>query len=171
MIENEFLFLGLLAEGPKHGYEIKRQIEKELIPAIGIQIKSIYYPLQKMEEAGLIEKETGQQQGRFPQRYIYSITAKGKKQFEELVSKSFISVERPYFEMDLSLYFLPLIDQALAKKGLRTRLVILKKIRKDLLVLQKKHSQVTKPLALILSHDLDLVEAEIASTERLITQL
>ena len=35
MIENEFLFLGLLAEGPKHGYEIKRQIEKELVPAIG----------------------------------------------------------------------------------------------------------------------------------------
>jgi len=169
MIENEFLFLGLLAEGPKHGYEIKRQIEKELVPAIGLQIKSIYYPLQKMEEAGLIEKETGQQ-GRFPQRYIYRITPKGKKYFEELISKSFVSVERPYFEMDLSLYFLPLVDQSLAKKGLRTRLVILKKIRKDLLVLKKSHSH-AKPIALILSHDVDLVEAEIASTERLITQL
>ncbi len=186
MIENEFLFLGLLVEGPKHGYEIKRQIEKELVPAIGLQIKSIYYPLQKMEKVGLIEKETGQQ-GRFPQRYIYSITPKGKKQFKELISKSFVSVERPYFEMDLSLYFLPLIDQALAKKGLKTRLVILKKIRKDLVVLQKKYimtnrfpgnlpagrqgGEVAKPLALILSHDLDLVEAEIASTERLIIQL
>ena len=169
MIENEFLFLGLLAEGPKHGYEIKRQIEKELIPAIGLQIKSIYYPLQKMEEAGLIEKETGRK-GRFPQRYIYRITAKGKKQFEQLISSSFVSVERPYFEMDLSLYFLPLVDQTLAKKGLKTRLVILKKIRKDLLVLKKNHSR-TKPLELILSHDLDLVEAEIFSTQRLIVEL
>ena len=80
MIENEFLFLGLLAEGPKHGYEIKRQIEKELIPAIGLQIKSIYYPLQKMEEVGLIEKEVGQK-GRFPQRFIYRITSKGRKRF------------------------------------------------------------------------------------------
>ena len=180
MIENEFLFLGLLAERPKHGYEIKRQIEKELAPAIGLQIKSIYYPLQKMEEAGLIEKEVGQQQGRFPQRYIYRITPKGKKQFEELISSSFLSVERPYFQMDLSLYFLPLVDQALAKKGLKTRLVILKKIRKDLLVLFKNHATTnrespvrgeTKPLELILSHDLDLVEAEINATEKLITQI
>ncbi|MBF0490873.1 MAG: PadR family transcriptional regulator [Candidatus Omnitrophica bacterium] len=170
MIENEFLFLGLLAEGPKHGYEIKRQIEKELVPAIGLQIKSIYYPLKKMEEAGLVEKEVGPQQGRFPQKYIYRITSKGKKQFEELVTSSFLSVERPYFEMDLSLYFLPLVDQALAKKGLRTRLIILKKIRKDLLVIKNLPSQ-SKPLELILLHDLDLVEAEIASTERLITQL
>jgi DNA-binding PadR family transcriptional regulator len=169
MIENEFLFLGLLAKGPRHGYEIKRQIEKELIPAIGIQIKSIYYPLQKMEEEGLVEKEVGQQ-GRFPQRYIYRITPKGKKKFEELIIKSFVSVQRPYFEMDLSLYFLPLVDQNLAKKGLKTRLIILKKIRRDLLVLSKNHSQ-TKPLRLILSHDLALVEAEITSTERLITEL
>ncbi len=57
MIENEFLFLGLLAEGPKHGYEIKLQLEEDLSPNIGLQIKSIYYPLQKMESTGLIEKE------------------------------------------------------------------------------------------------------------------
>ena len=169
MIENEFLFLGLLAEGPKHGYEIKRQIEKELIPTIGIQIKSIYYPLKKMEEAGLIEKETGRQ-GRFPEKNIYRITSKGQKKFEDLILSSFVSVERPYFQMDLSLYFLPLIDQNLAKKGLKTRLVILKKIRKDLVAFKNSHSR-TKPLELILSHDLDLVAAEIASTQRLITQL
>lgn len=169
MIENQFLFLGLLAEGPKHGYEIKRQIEKELAPAIGLKIKSIYYPLQKMEEAGLIEKETAQQ-GRFPQRYIYRITPKGKKNFEESITRSFIAVQRPYFEMDLSLYFLPLVDASLAKKGLRTRLVILKKIQRDLLRL-KRTEQANKPLDLILSHDLDLVGAEISSTERLITQI
>ncbi len=168
MIENEFLFLGLLVEGPKHGYEIKRQIEKELIPTIGLQIKSIYYPLKKMEEAGLIEKEIGRQ-GRFPQRYIYRITFKGQKKFEDLISSSFVSVERPYFQMDLSLYFLPLVDQAIAKKRLKTRMAILKKIRRDLLALNTPSS--TKPLELILAHDVELVEAEIASTEKLIGKL
>lgn len=169
MIENEFLFLGLLAEGPKHGYEIKRQIEQELIPAIGLKIKSIYYPLQKMQEAGLIEMEVGRE-GRFPQKQIYRITSKGKKKFEDLISKSFTLVERPYFQVDLSLYFLPLMDQAIAKKRLKTRLAILRQIRKDLMVLQKNSSQ-TKPLGLILSHDLDLVEAEIASINKVIDQL
>jgi DNA-binding PadR family transcriptional regulator len=32
MIENEMLFLGLLLDGPKHGYEIKRKIEEEFFP-------------------------------------------------------------------------------------------------------------------------------------------
>ena len=72
--------------------------------------------------------------------------------------------------MDLSLYFLPLIDESLAKKSLKTRVIILKKIYKDLLVLRKKPT-ISKPQELILSHDLDLVQAEILSTERLITQL
>ena len=169
MIENEFLFLGLLAEGPKHAYEIKRQIEQELVPAIGLKIKSIYYPLQKMQEVGLIEMEVGRE-GRFPQKQIYRITSKGKKRFEDLISKSFIEVERPYFQVDLSLYFLPLVDQSLAKKRLKTRLAILRQIRKDLTVLQKKSLQ-TKPLGLILSHDLDLVEAEISSISKVITQI
>ncbi len=169
MIENEFLFLGLLVEGPKHGYEIKRQIQQEIVPAIGLKIKSIYYPLQKMQEVGLVEMEVGRE-GRFPQKQIYRITPKGKKRFEDLISKSFIDVERPYFQVDLSLYFLPLVDQSVAKKRLKTRLAILRQIRKDLVGLQKNSSQ-TKPLMLILSHDLDLVEAEITSISKVIDQL
>lgn len=99
MIENEFLFLGLLAEGPKHGYEIKLQLEEDLAPNIGIQIKSIYYPLQKMESTGLIEKEVGRREGRFPEKYVYSITPKGKKKFYELIEQSFLSLERPFFQL------------------------------------------------------------------------
>src|SRR3989338_4855247 len=54
MIEHELLFLGLLKEGPKHGYEIKRLIEEELFPFVGLKIKSIYYPLKTMEKLGLV---------------------------------------------------------------------------------------------------------------------
>ncbi|MBI3602230.1 MAG: PadR family transcriptional regulator [Candidatus Omnitrophica bacterium] len=169
MIENEFLFLGLLAGGPKHGYDIKRQIEKELVPAISLQIKSIYYPLKKMEDAGLIEKEVGRK-GRFPEKYVYRITPKGKKRFDELIGNSFVSVERPFFQIDLSLYFLPLTDQAWAKKRLKARLALLKRIHRELLALKNNLSR-TKPLGLILTHNLDLVEAEIASTVKVMTQL
>ena len=84
MIENEFLFLGLLAEGPKHGYEIKLQLEEVLSPIIGLQIKSVYYPLKKMESTGLIEKEIGRREGHFPEKYVYRITPKGRKKFDEL---------------------------------------------------------------------------------------
>jgi DNA-binding PadR family transcriptional regulator len=169
MIENEFLFLGLLAEGPKHGYEIKLQLEEDLKPNIGLQIKSIYYPLQKMESSGLIEKEVGRKEGRFPEKYVYSITAKGKKKFYELIEHSFLSVERPFFQIDLAFYFLPLVDKAMAKRRLKVRCTLLKKVKKDLTILQSAAK--TKILGLILQHDLDLVEAEINSTLKIIDQL
>jgi DNA-binding PadR family transcriptional regulator len=169
MIENEFLFLGLLAEGPKHGYEIKLQLEEDLGPNIGLQIKSIYYPLQKMESTGLIEKEIGRREGRFPEKYVYRITPKGRKKFDELIGQSLLSVERPFFQIDLAFYFLPLVDKTKAKRRLKARLTLLKKVKKELTVLQSAAK--TKILSLILQHDLDLVEAEISSTQKIISQL
>ena len=169
MIENEFLFLGLLAAGPKHGYEIKRQLEEDLAPNVGLQIKSIYYPLQKMESSGLIEKEIGRREGRFPEKYVYRITPKGRKKFDELIEHSFLSIERPFFQIDLAFYFLPLVDKNMAKRRLKVRFTLLKRIRKELTLLQP--SAKTKILSLILQHDLDLIEAEINSTQKIINQL
>ncbi len=170
MIENELLFLGLLAEGPKHGYDIKRHIEEELGPNIGIKVKSIYYPLKKLEAASLIEKEVARQ-GLWPEKYVYRITAKGKKRFDELIGESFVSIERPFFQMDLSLYFLHLTDKANAKRRLKARYALLKRVARELTNLKEKSLPKSKPAFLILQHDLDLVEAEIASTDKLIHQL
>ena len=94
MIEHELLFLGLLKDGPKHGYEIKRLIDEELFPFVGLKIKSIYYPLTKMEKLGLIKKDVGRE-GKWPEKYVYSLTAKGVKSFDHLVTASFFSIERP----------------------------------------------------------------------------
>jgi DNA-binding PadR family transcriptional regulator len=169
MIEHELLFLGLLAEGPKHGYEIKRQLQEDLGPKTGLQIKSIYYPLQKMESRGLVEKEVGRKEGRFPEKYVYRLTPKGKKKFERLIEQSFLSVERPFFQIDLALYFLPLVDKTKARRRLKARVGLLKKLKKQLAFLQSppKH----KILSLIVQHDLDLIEAEINSTQKIIHQL
>jgi len=169
MIENEFLFLGLLAAGPKHGYEIKLQLQEDLGPNIGLVIKSIYYPLQKMESIGLIEKEMGRREGRFPPKFVYRITPKGRKRFDQLIERSFLSLERPFFQIDLAFYFLPLVDKNMAKRRLKVRFTLLKKVKKELTVLQS--SAKTKILSLILQHDLDLVEAEISSTQKIIGQL
>jgi DNA-binding PadR family transcriptional regulator len=169
MIENEFLFLGLLAERPKHGYEIKRQIEEDLQPNIGLKIKSIYYPLKKMEEAGLIEKQTDRE-GNWPEKYVYRITSKGRKKFDVMISESFLTIDRPFFQMDLSLYFLPLVDKAMAKKRLKARYVLLRRLAKELTKLKEKAAN-SKPSYLILQHGLALIEAEISSTNSLIEQL
>ncbi|OGX24537.1 MAG: hypothetical protein A2787_06990 [Omnitrophica WOR_2 bacterium RIFCSPHIGHO2_01_FULL_48_9] len=170
MIEHELLFLGLLMEGPKHGYEIKRQIEEELFPFIGLKIKSIYYPLRKMEQLGLINKDIGRE-GKWPEKYVYSITPKGQKIFDHLITESFLSIERPYFNIDLSLYFLDYVDKGIARRHLRARVIFLKRIKRDLENLKKGMKAPKRHLAIILEHDVDLVEAEIVSITTLIDTL
>jgi len=171
MIEHELLFLGLLLEGPKHGYEIKRQIEEDLFPFVGLKIKSIYYPLKKMEKLKLIQKEVGKE-GKWPEKYIYSITPKGRKIFDHLITESFLSIERPYFNIDLSLYFLEHVDKDIAKRRLKARVIFLRRIKRDLESIKKKNMKnVKQHLVVILEHDLDLVEAEIKSISKLIDSL
>jgi DNA-binding PadR family transcriptional regulator len=170
MIEHELLFLGLLMEGPKHGYEIKRQIEEELVPFLGLKIKSIYYPLKKMEKLGLVVKDAGRE-GNFPERFTYSITDKGRKIFDHLLTENFFSIERPYFNVDLSLYFLPYVDKRIAQRRLRARVIFLKRIKRDLEGMSKNIKNASKHLQIILEHDLDLVSAEIKSITKLIQTL
>ncbi len=166
MIEHELLFLGLLKEGPKHGYEIKRKIEEELFPFVGLKIKSIYYPLKKMEKLGLVHKDVGRE-GKWPEKFVYSITPKGEKIFDHLINESFLSIERPYFNIDLSLYFLPHVDQRIAKRRLRARVIFLNRIKRELEALKNKIKVTSPHLHIILDHDLELVMAEIKSTSTL----
>ena len=170
MIEHELLFLGLLKDGPKHGYEIKRLVDEELFPFVGLKIKSIYYPLKKMEQLGLIKKDVGRE-GRWPEKYVYSLTAKGDKIFDHLITESFHSIERPYFNIDLSLYFLPYVDKKIARRQLRGRVIFLNRIRRQLERLKNSLDPQKKHMDVILDHDLDLVEAEIKSIARLVDLL
>ena len=167
MVEHELLFLGLLKEGPKHGYEIKRQIEEELFPFVGLKIKSIYYPLKKMEKLGLVHKDVGRE-GKWPEKFVYSITPKGEKIFDHLITESFLTIERPYFNIDLALYFLPYADKEIAKRKLRARVIFLNRIKRDLEALKQSKKKPAQHLQIILDHDTDLVSAEIKSITSLI---
>jgi DNA-binding PadR family transcriptional regulator len=170
MIEHELLFLGLLKDGPKHGYEIKRLIDEELFPFVGLKIKSIYYPLKQMEKLGLVKKDIGRE-GKWPEKFVYSLTSKGDKIFDHLITESFLSIERPYFNIDLSLYFLQYVEKAIAKRQLKGRLIFLRRIKRDLENLKKNTQFPKKHLQVILDHDLDLVNAEINSITRLVNVL
>ncbi|MCA9401648.1 MAG: PadR family transcriptional regulator [Candidatus Omnitrophica bacterium] len=170
MIEHELLFLGLLKDGPKHGYEIKRLIEEELYPIVGLKIKSIYYPLKKMEKLGLIKKDVGRE-GKWPEKFTYTLTSKGEKIFDHLITESFLSIERPYFNIDLSIYFLQYVDKKIATRQLRGRVMFLKRIKRELAALKESKKMSKTHLQIILDHDLDLVDAEIKSITRLVDSL
>ena len=160
MIEQELLLLGLLRESPKHGYEIKTRIREILFLFAGIELKSIYYPLRVMEKSGLIEKKVTKP-GNRPERIVYCLTLKGRKRFDDLLAKSFLNFKRPQFSLDLSLYFLNFIKPDIAKRRLRGRLLILKRLAKSLknMVNSLKQNK-PSPLLNILEHNLRMVETE-----------
>lgn len=170
MVEHELLFLGLLKEGPKHGYEIKRLIDEELFPFVGLKIKSIYYPLKKMEKLGLIKKDVGRE-GKWPEKYVYQLTDKGYEIFDHLIMDSFLAIQRPYFNIDLSLYFIQYVDKDIARRQLRGRVMSLKRILKEIQSIKHKTIPSLNHLHIILDHDCDLIEAEIKSIGRLMCSL
>ena len=123
-----------------------------------------------MEKLGLIKKDVGRE-GRWPEKYVYSLTLKGEKIFDHLITESFLSIERPYFNIDLSLYFLPYVEKKIARRQLRGRNLFLRRIRRELEALQGSMKTSRKHMKVILDHDLDLVEAEIRSIGRLMETL
>jgi DNA-binding PadR family transcriptional regulator len=171
MKEQELILLGLLKESPKHGYEIKLKIKEILSLFAGISLKSIYYPLGVLEKKGLLVKHSGKE-GRRPQRFVYALTEKGEKYFYKLLDESFLNFRRPQFSLDLSLYFLYYIKPSIAKRRLRARLSIVKKLSRDLSSMVNSYKK-KKPASLvrILEHNLRMVEAEAEFLTNLIRTL
>ncbi|MFA4990027.1 MAG: PadR family transcriptional regulator [Candidatus Omnitrophota bacterium] len=160
MIEQELLLLGLLREGPKHGYDIKSKIKQILSLFAGIDLKSIYYPLHILKQRGLVVKKRVRP-GKRPERIVYALTPRGQARFEELLSKSLLNLKRPQFSLDLSLYFLRYMKPAVACRRLQARLHMLHKISRGLEKMVQGSSQdKTVSLNRILEHNLRLLKAE-----------
>ena len=72
MSKNEIAILGLLAEGPKHGYQIHQDIKRrEMDWWAKIKLASIYTTLTRLEEQALIKSEK-EKVGNTPERTVYS---------------------------------------------------------------------------------------------------
>lgn len=63
----ELFIPGLLKSGPKHGYEIKKQIKEILEPFTGLQTKAIYYPLKNLARKNFVKCKSGKT-GRRPEK-------------------------------------------------------------------------------------------------------
>ncbi|MCK4244598.1 MAG: PadR family transcriptional regulator [Candidatus Omnitrophica bacterium] len=106
MIRQDLIILGLLKDSSKHGYEIKKNIAEVMSLYTPVITTSIYYPLKNLERKNFITRKRTKI-GRRPERYVYSLTEKGKEEFDKLLNKNFLIIQRPYLNLDLSLYFCP----------------------------------------------------------------
>lgn len=74
--EVRLAILSLLAEGPKHGYQLMKEMEERSGGMYRASAGSVYPTLQQLEDEGLIESE---RQGG---KRVYRITEAGRKELE-----------------------------------------------------------------------------------------
>ena len=78
--------LGLLLRGNKHGYELKRIVDQEFAPFWRIDFAQMYRSLAKMTTQGWVKSRIESSEGA-PDRKTYSITARGRRAFEQWITE------------------------------------------------------------------------------------
>lgn len=108
MTNAELAILSLIAEKPRHGYEIEQVIEERgMREWTEVGFSSIYYVLKKLESAGLLHGRLQQQIGRGPARKIYTMTDEGHLAWHEAALEALSTPQRCYLPFQLGLANLP----------------------------------------------------------------
>ncbi len=100
----KYALLGLLAESPKYGYEIKRQFEGALGNVWSVSYGQLYPTLRRLSETGWVTKKT-EPGMKAAEKNIYSITEKGRKKLDEWLLKPVRSTYKVKDEFTLRFLF------------------------------------------------------------------
>lgn len=163
------VIMGLLMQGPSHGYNLKQTLEGKLSPFFEVSSTPLYYTLKKLEQEGLVTKWSTVS-GRRPTKYVYSLTAKGQEEITRLLLENITYLHRPSFNLDISLYFLNFLSPQDVVKTLKKRLREFRKL-KYLLQRQKRglEADATRRREYIITaHNIRFTEAEIEFVQDLI---
>jgi DNA-binding PadR family transcriptional regulator len=83
----EFAVLGLLAESPLHGYELRKRLNAMLGTFRAFSYGSLYPTLRRMQARGWVTADSGSGRGG-RSKVVYSLTAEGKERFAELLDEA-----------------------------------------------------------------------------------
>ncbi|TIC89007.1 PadR family transcriptional regulator [Nocardioides sp. GY 10113] len=160
----ELAVLGLLHEGPMHGYELRKRLNLMLGWGRLLSYGSLYPALKKMLRGNLIAEVTpdpGAAAASRRQRIVYQVTEKGTAEFERLMSE----VGPTAWEddnFDIRFRFFSSTDMEIRLRvleGRRSRLQErLDRVQRDLAMTQK---EVDRYAAELQRHGVESVEREV----------
>lgn len=78
--------LGLLADGPVHGYDLRMAYENELVPTANLNYGQIYTTLERLSRNGWVQNEVVSQPER-PDKKVYRLTDDGRRQLYDWLKK------------------------------------------------------------------------------------
>lgn len=171
----ELVILGLLAEQPRHGYELEQVIaERGMRAWTDVAFSSIYYVLGRLARAGwvvAVEPDDGADGPRSPRtRRTYRLTQSGETATRAAALAALADVPAVRAPVLVGLSLLPLLGAADAADALRRRLDALHDERARLAA----HPQASAgPLFVtgLFDHALALLDADIDWTTRTLARL
>jgi DNA-binding PadR family transcriptional regulator len=163
----ELAVLGLLHEGPMHGYELRKRLNLMLGWGRVLSYGSLYPALKKMLRGNLIEETATAKVSRRP-RIVYQLTEAGNAEFHRLMSEVGPTAwEDDYF--DIRFAFFGRTDMEIRLRvleGRRSRLQErLERVQKELAMTQK---EVDRYAAELQRHGVEQVEREVRWLSELI---
>ena len=164
--------LGMLAEQPLHGYQIRKRLGAELGPFRALSYGSLYPCLKRMETDGLISQEHDETDVRVAgsrrSRIAYGLTAQGKAFLEaELASAGAHSWDDDAFDVRFSMF--GKTDSATRLRileGRRTRLS--ERLDEVSSSMRTRRDRIDAYTAELQRHGLEQVEREVAWLDQLI---
>jgi len=173
MTNAEITILGLVAEGPRHGYDIESVIqERGMRNWTDVGFSSIYYVLNKLEDVGLVGSHL-EQHGRGPARKVYTITETGLAALRQAVADLLSIPRRRPMDLDLGLANLSLLpaDQARAclevyRAAMQTRIEALEALWEE-----KGRGQLPRHVEALFAHPLAVARAERGWVETFLAEL
>lgn len=173
MTKAEIAILGLVAEMPRHGYEIEEVIERRgMREWAEVGFSSIYYLLSKLEKEGMLSSRVEVSEGTRA-RKVYEVTGAGREALRAEVIRLLSSPEQSFSSLDVGLANLPVVSKREALNCLRTYREGLE--ARHRYVAGRLESQGGEALPVFVramfTHSLALIGAEIAWLDDLIARL
>jgi len=100
----KYALLGLLAEAPRYGYEIKQNFEGALGNVWSVSYGQLYPTLRRLSEQGWVTKKTAPGK-KAAEKNIYSITSQGKKMLDDWLLRPLRSSYKVKDEFTLKFLF------------------------------------------------------------------
>lgn len=171
MTNAELAILSLVAEQPRHGYDVERVInERGMREWTEISFSSIYYLLKKLGQEGMIEGQLEESE-HGPARKVFHLTPAGRGALRTGVLRALSVPGRCYPPLQLGLASLPSISHADAVAALLQYRYALAARRKHVRATQESQSPLPYFVEAMFGHSVTLLETELKWVERFIEQM
>ncbi|MEZ4417019.1 MAG: PadR family transcriptional regulator [Gemmatimonadota bacterium] len=158
LTDAELLVLGLVAEMPRHGYELEREIEQRgMREWTQIGFSSVYFVLGRLDKLGLVR-------ARAPEapkaRKTFTLTPRGRRALVANTLSALASYRPTYSSVLLGMIHWPVLGKAEALDALRARAEAVEKERARLDIIQLDQQPLPDFVEALFDYSIGQLEAE-----------